>query len=219
MTIKGLEIKAVIFDFDGTLYDKKGFAKKLILSDILNLFKLRASRKARESLMGREFPSSLALYDEMFRLMGGKKEKQRSWYFNTFYKRFVSVLSKQYEKREGLDDLLSVLKAKGLSVALLSDYAMIKERLHAIDVSPSYFDVIMSSEETGALKPSSKSFLKCAEHMNADPSQTLVIGDREDTDGEGAKNAKMPYLIISSVGENDGDKISWDHLLQTMLNA
>ena len=50
-------IKAIIFDFDGTLYDFKGLPKNLCLSSIPNMLKISAVQKTRKSLKGKDFPS------------------------------------------------------------------------------------------------------------------------------------------------------------------
>ena len=47
--------KAVIFDLDGTLYNKKGLPLRLIAADVPHMFMLGNERKSRKELMGRWF--------------------------------------------------------------------------------------------------------------------------------------------------------------------
>ena len=66
-------IKAIIFDFDGTLYDFKGLPKNLCLSSIPNMLKISAVQKTRKSLKGRDFPS-IEEYEKLNKLLCGIRE-------------------------------------------------------------------------------------------------------------------------------------------------
>ncbi|MBD3244291.1 MAG: HAD-IA family hydrolase, partial [Chitinivibrionales bacterium] len=61
----------------------------------------------------------------------------------------------------------------------------------------SWFDIVASSEEAGALKPNPRPFLDIASRFSLRPAEILVIGDRDDTDGAAAAACGMRFIRIS----------------------
>ena len=200
------DIKAIIFDFDGTLYDFKGLPKNLCLSSIHNILKINAVQKARKALKGKEFSTSLEYENEFFSVLKqlGKfksSEKAKNWYNNLYMKKMVLVLSKKYTKRDGILQMVKSLKSKDIKLVIYSDYGMLKERLEAVNFTAeelSYFDHILSSEDFGCLKPAKKGFLQVAKKIDISPENCLVVGDRIDTDGQGAFDSGMKYVEIKT---------------------
>lgn len=199
-------IKAIIFDFDGTLYDFKGLPKNLCLSSIHNIFKINAVQKTRKLLKGKEFPTNIEYENEFFSVLKeiGKfktPEKAKNWYINLYMKKMILVLSKKYKKRDSILELVKSLKSKDIKLVIYSDYGMLKERLEAIQFTSdelSYFDAIFSSEDFGCLKPAKKGFLQVAKNIDVAPENCLVVGDRVDTDGKGAFDSGMKYVEIKT---------------------
>ena len=200
------DIKAIIFDFDGTLYDFKGLPKNLCLSSIHNILKINAVQKARKALKGKEFSTSLEYENEFFSVLKqlGKfksSEKAKNWYNNLYMKKMILVLSKKYTKRDGILQMVKSLKSKDIKLVIYSDYGMLKERLEAVNFTSeelSYFDHILSSEDFGCLKPAKKGFLQVAKKIDISPENCLVVGDRIDTDGQGAFDSGMKYVEIKT---------------------
>lgn len=193
--------KAIIFDFDGTLYDKKYFAMHLVLNMPSRAFWLLAVQKVRKAIKGKDFSSQEAFYNEFFTLLhkaiGTKKniDYVRQWYFEGYMPLMHRVLSSHYSCQPEANELIAMLKNKGMKVAVLSDYAMIEERLKAISITAD-FDFLFSSETAGALKPASRPFSIVADALKIEPKDILMIGDREDTDGKGAALADMDFMHI-----------------------
>ena len=78
-----------------------------------------------------------------------------------------------------------------------------------------------SAEEMGALKPSARPFIEVARAMGVEPAETLVIGDRADTDGAGAKAAGMGALLIEgkrAAAECGFDVRSWDDVCKLLIS-
>ena len=48
----------------------------------------------------------------------------------------------------------------------------------------------------GGLKPYKECFDKVAAMLGLDNSEILIVGDRDDTDGEGARRAGMHFLLV-----------------------
>ena len=201
------DIKAVIFDFDGTLYDFKGLPKNLIFSSPTNIFRINYVQKTRKAFKGKEFDSEAQYKNQFFGLLAKKARfsniaRAEKWYENLYMKKMISVLEKKYTKRDTAEDLFKNLKSKKIKIAIYSDYGMLKERLLAIGFSEDflhqYVDFMVSSEEFGCLKPAKKGFLEVATKLDVLPENCLVVGDRVDTDGIGAFASGMKYIQIKT---------------------
>ena len=70
--LENKEIAAVIFDFDGTLYDNTGIALKLIKARPFDMFKMNAERQARKLLKGAYFESEEKFLDQFFSVAAAK---------------------------------------------------------------------------------------------------------------------------------------------------
>jgi len=192
------EFKAVIFDLDGTLYDNSHIARKLIVRSLLNLRLISSERACRHALAG-QFLGSEA-YDKLFSTMSAKAgcspEKARTWFWNTYLPLQAKVLRQSYHRKPWVDETLADLRKKGVKVACFSDYGMVEEKLRALGIDPASFDVIADAPSAGGLKPCKESFLRIAKMLGTEPQDTLVVGDREDTDGAGAAAAGMMYMKV-----------------------
>ena len=101
---------------------------------------------------------------------------------------------------KGVVELISELKSKGYKIALLSDFPPEqKGDLWGIKDS---CDVILGTEQIGALKPSPVPFNKLAEELNLKPEQILYVGNSHKYDVMGSKNAgfKSAWLILPLSG-------------------
>jgi HAD superfamily hydrolase (TIGR01549 family) len=112
-------------------------------------------------------------------------------------------------RRDGLGETLSRLRTRGINVGVLSDYARVEERLARLAIDPALFDSLASAESAGALKPAPRPFLEMCSAWGIDPGETLVVGDRFDTDGAAAKSAGMQFLKIGDKKGPLGEGRSW----------
>jgi HAD superfamily hydrolase (TIGR01549 family) len=199
--------KAILFDFDGTLYDSKRIALRLIAASPLDIFLIRSERQARKRLAGRDCGSAEAYYAEFFtelaRTARCSPAFARSWYFETYIPRMIRVLRAHYRPRPGTAELFAALGAsntrRGIPFAVYSDYPRTGERLRAIGLEPPAR--VYGPEDFGAQKPAPRPFLSIAADLGVAPAGVLVVGDRDDTDGAGAAAAGMRYVRISGDDE------------------
>lgn len=178
-------IKAVIFDMDGTLYAKPLLKLRIIIEEIKNntFWYLYRDRLNRQRLKGRHFDSKEAFYEHYFhRIDPRHPERAYDWYHNHFMPLQVEMIAKHYRLRDWVLPRLQQLKRNGYKLALYSDYDFCREKLAALGLDASYFDVVTSSPELGGLKPARKSALKLVSMLGVKPDQCLVIGDRMDSD-------------------------------------
>lgn len=209
-------VKSVVFDLDGTLYDNKGLPMKLILGDIWNMFVLSAERKARKVIMGKDFGSEKAVFDALFLEMTKVKnnmtpEKARRWYEERYMPLQVSVLRMYFQARPLVVELLEALKARNLKVILYSDYGCAAEKLQALGIPVDLFDAIVSAPELGGLKPCRQSMERLMSQYDLQPETMLYVGDREDTDGESSRPFGISFHNVKGGNE------AWDELLKAFL--
>lgn len=198
--MKILNCNALIFDLDGTLYNKKNIAFYTMAIQWKNLHILNNANKIRKGLKGIDFENAESYYEKFYSSIA--KETSRSvdfiekWYQHSFYPGFVSILKKKYRAQKNLIEILKAMKGK-LPLAVLSDYAFVGERLEALGISPDFFDITASSEDFGALKPSARSLEHIASEFGIPCGNVLVVGDRTDTDGKAAEMAGMMFYHIN----------------------
>ena len=100
-------------------------------------------------------------------------------------------------RRRKLLEEIAAHRALGGKTALVSDYPA-RTKLEALGFS-GLFDVVVASGEPNGpkrLKPHPEGYLLAASALSVDPSRCLVIGDREDADGQAARAAKMAFRRI-----------------------
>jgi FMN phosphatase YigB (HAD superfamily) len=120
----------------------------------------------------------------------------QDWYFHEYIPRMCAVLSKYYCVRPGVLELFHKLKNANINYAVYSDYPETQARLNAIGIDSADCGKVYGPESFGAQKPAPRPFITIAQDMGSRPEESLVIGDREDTDGAGARSAGMQFLLI-----------------------
>jgi FMN phosphatase YigB (HAD superfamily) len=200
--------QALIFDLDGTLFDSKNIALRLILSRPFDMFLMRAERQVRRLFAGRVYDSAESYYEAFFgelsKRTGRSAFSARRWYFETYIPLMVRILSRYYRPRPGAAELLAALssgrnrRGKKIPFAVYSDYPMTAERFKALGLEPGPLGRVYGPEDFGAQKPAAAPFLRIARDLGCAPQSILVAGDRDDTDGAGAAAAGMAYYKINA---------------------
>jgi len=190
------KVKGIIFDLDGTLYRMRWYMRPFLTVMLFpNSMRLPRFLKIRGTYAGVDLSTSGELYKEIVKKLAPiertSEDKLLYWIDKHFYKAFVNVMFFLKNSRPNVNKTLQMLKQHGFKLAVLSDYDRIPERLDKLNIDKSAFTILTSSESYGALKPSPLPFRNIADTWNLDPSEILVIGDRDDTDGEGARCAGM----------------------------
>lgn len=218
---------AVIFDFDGTLYDYKGMPINVVFNSLINVFRIKAERDARRNLKGTDFGNAEKFKEayaaEFSRLSGADEEQAAEWCFSSGPANMIDVLRKKYSCRLTVPQVFTKLAESGIKTAVYSDYAFVKERMAAIGLPADMCTNLFSAEEMGALKPCPRPFLEIAAALGAKPERCLVVGDRNDTDGEGARKAGMMFVQIITHKTHTADftdghpVIVWDDFVSSVL--
>lgn len=192
--------KTVIFDLDGTLYDKTGIAQKMVRRLWWCLPLLMSERLARKNMHYVQYASADEFFAAFFYQMArghwwGPKIAEE-WYYLVYMPAMVRIIQKSYHPREDVMAILNECRQRGLQMVIYSDYGAVIEKLEALGIDPSQFDLIISAPELGALKPSEPCARRLLEMLEADPETTLFVGDRDDKDGASARAVGAQYLKV-----------------------
>ncbi|MCQ2612452.1 MAG: HAD family hydrolase [Treponemataceae bacterium] len=182
--------KAVIFDLDGTLYDNSGVGRGLVMSWLPDALLAYAERTVRKSFKGKDFGNREGLLEAFGRAASLKTKMTTDdflkWYDKVYMMRMIRVLEKKYTFYDKVPEVLKKLRAMGVKTAVYSDYPKVADRMEAIGISPSLVDIAISAEEFGVFKPAKTPMIELLRILGSEKEQTLVVGDRIDTDGQSA---------------------------------
>lgn len=199
------QIHLVVFDVDGTLYDQRCLRVKMLREllghclrhpgDLRVLRLLSRYRRCREELADGEAESIADLqYRGPAERLGLAPAEVRRTVEDWMQQRPLEHLRPcRYAK---VADFLAALRARQKTVAVLSDYPA-TDKLRALGLEAS-LAVSAVDREVDRLKPHPKGLERVLELAAVAPQQALLIGDRDDRDGECARRAGVAYLIKSA---------------------
>ena len=105
---------------------------------------------------------------------------------------------------KGAVEALRTLKARGLKIALVSNY---DGRLHRVvaelGLRP-FFDAVIVSSEVGWAKPSPRIYAAALAALGVGPGEALMVGDRPKEDAAGATAAGLKALLYDPRGRAPG---------------
>jgi HAD superfamily hydrolase (TIGR01549 family) len=92
---------------------------------------------------------------------------------------------------------IAAFRSKGGRTAVVSDYPA-SRKLEALGHAALFDAVVASGEANGPrrLKPHPDGYLAAARLLGVEPAHCLVIGDREDADGQAARAAGMQFRLV-----------------------
>lgn len=221
MNLYNNEIEAVIFDFDGTLYDNTKMPLRLISASPFSMFKMKKDRTARKQLKGIFFGTEEKYLQKYDSFVSSK------WHMEKYLPLMTKVLAKKYKARPGVEQVFEALRNGGVKTAILSDYALLEKRLAAVGLGglAGKVDFMAASQELGGLKPAGEVFAKVCEALGVEEGKILVVGDRADTDGKGAEVAGMKFVRVRTAKtageswEGNGPFVEWSDFVNAILNA
>ena len=213
------DIRAVLFDVDGTLY-RQGPLRALMaleltaravasgslghtcdLARILTTFRavredLRVSKRPDERLDVAQFARTAAqvTLDEPL-----VRQVVEEWMFRRPLKHL------RWTRRAGIARLLTRLTEREILTGVLSDYPSL-DKLKALGLAE-HFSLVLSTTdpEINAFKPHPSGFLRACEVWGLAPQEVLYVGDRPEIDAIGATAAGLRSVIVGqrSLGHRD----------------
>ena len=196
-------LRAVTFDLDGTLYDAAAARGAILRAAFPRWRTLRVGRAVREELRGRAFASGEALRAEEARLVDERLDVEpaiaRLRLDRVFDADLVRALAR-VGPRPVACQALADLAGAGLRLAVVSD-RRIDDKLKALGLHELPWGARVSADEVGLLKPAAGLFERACAALGVAPAEAAHVGDRADTDGQGARNAGMRALLLGRDGD------------------
>lgn len=195
-----LNTKLIVFDLDGTLYNKSGLSLRMVLHAPLDIRKMQAERATRASMKGMWLRDEKHFHDTYFQRMAARMHcsatAAEQWYNQRYMPLMVKMIGKYQPLNEWVLPFIHDCQHTGIKLVLLSDYGFAKEKLQALGLSPTLFDWVISAPKLGGLKPAPELMRIITERMGVAPQECLVIGDRDDTDGEMARRTDTQFRKV-----------------------
>jgi len=191
------EIKVVAFDIDGTLYEESKLNSRIILHFLkhLRFFSLYgiARVELRKKYDYEDFKTTQA--ELMAKKLHCSPQKAQKKLDDIVYVGLRKYFSR-FDCRKGARELIKKLKEAGVKIALLSDFPP-EQKGDLWGLKP-YCDLLLGTEEVGALKPSPKAFLVMAERLGVSTKEIFYVGNNHKYDVEGPKKIGMRAAWIIS---------------------
>ena len=193
--------EAIVFDLDGTLIDTDidfKDMKRAIVRQLGDKFKIEFNTNQVYSARVTEILSYA---------LNKVKDEEKAQVIHLVFEvaeKFEMPAARKAKLRDNTIYVLKELKKKGIKLAVITnegkkvtDFLLNKFKI------TTYFDIIVTRDDVGALKPDPKGLLKIIESLKIDKTKVLLIGDSP-IDIETAKNAGIAaWGILNGFGKKD----------------
>jgi HAD superfamily hydrolase (TIGR01549 family) len=210
----------VVFDLDGTLYDKRPLEWFMVRRLLPWLPRLLRYTGVRSGLAGADHGSGPAIARVTLERLADSPAAQvkwQRWIRERYEPTLLRGLREASALRPGALELLATLRAAGLRLGLVSDYRGVPERLAALGLDGGCFDFVLVTEEVGAMKPARRMVEATLAGMRSTGEELVMVGDRDFTDQRFAEAAGMRFLGVRSQGPADATWMPWDAVRAELL--
>ncbi|MEJ2084526.1 MAG: HAD family hydrolase [Acidobacteriota bacterium] len=215
MNVDWQRVDLVVFDVDGTLYDQKRLRMMMILlllehlvthpTDYRLLRLLSIYRRCREELAEEECSNIGRLqYERPASQLGVAAQEVEKEVELWIHEKPLKVLRRC--RFRDVERVFSSFRDRGRTLAVLSDYPAAR-KLETLELE---VDLCVSGidAEVDRLKPDPAGLRYILETVGVAAHRALMIGDRDDRDGECARRAGVPFLLRRGTGPTGSDGFS-----------
>ena len=208
-------IKACLFDMDGTLLDSMHIWKDIDI-EFLGRFGYELPPTLQREIEGMSFRETACYIKDRFHLPPSIEEIMNIWNEMAFQKYSEEIFFK-----EGAFEFVKMLKEKGIRTAICTSNS--RELVNAVaehlGFMP-YFDSIITSCEVGAGKPAPDIYLEAAKRVGVEPEHCLVFEDIV-TGLTAGKRAGMKLCAVEDVysaDQKEAKKAMADYYVENYLD-
>jgi putative hydrolase of the HAD superfamily len=199
-------LSAVAFDLDGTLYPNFRFYRRLLPFLFKHGRLLAAFGRARNIIRREQKQNPLSSLPDFYayqaqltlNLLKIKNTTVNSMIetIDKLIYRGWEAYFKEIKMYSGVLEFLAELRKAGFKLGMLSDFPPLV-KLDNMGIGE-FWDVVLCSESTGAIKPAAKPFVELAKALGFPPEQILYVGNSYRYDVIGAMQAGMKTAWIVS---------------------
>lgn len=185
-------VRALSFDVDGTLYRVRRLrvAWRLRSERGLLVALMAARERIRHESPLESGEALLARESELVAPSFGLTLEEARQRLTALHAELPAALTRGARAYPGVKNALEAAHARGIRLAILSDYAP-EEKLKWLGLDSVPWSAAIGCDRLGALKPHGAAFLELARTLDVAPESIVHIGDREDLDVDGALRAGL----------------------------
>ncbi|QNG60627.1 HAD family hydrolase [Bacillus sp. PAMC26568] len=203
-------MKAILFDLDGTLFNRDLALMNFAEMQYDNWEELH-SKLTREQ------------YTELFLRLDKNGYVWKDAVYKTIAKKLElsaqpEDLLKDYQVNfhtscapcEITVDVMKTLTAKGLKLGIITNgFTEFQRKTIQTMGIEDFFDVVVISEEAGLRKPDTAIFQLALKIMNIEPKYAVYVGDHPENDVKAAKDAGLNAIWMKTKHYNQADHADW----------
>jgi len=207
-----MSVRAVLFDFGGTLYDYATLerAERESLVELARwagveaepIVIQRAHREAMRRVFREYLPRRFYLHRDLFRdaVIGMLEDlgaevgpEQLDRYRSAQWQRHA----RDFALREGVIDTLQAMRERGLHLGIVSNIDD-EQLVHLLEIArlEAYFDSTLSSEQARSCKPDRNIFEEALRRAGCEADEALFVGDTLQQDIAGANQVGLRSVLL-----------------------